>query len=115
MSLTLIFPRFKAVMELVASHFGKNHHVTMDNWFTSPKLLQDLRNRGTYATGTVVVKRKGLPQSFKTTRLPKGGVLAKSQQDVLVILYADKKHVTFLTTSDNGRKAYQRNKKRQCH
>ena len=114
MSLTLIFPRYKAVMELVAPHFGKNHHVTMDNWFTSPKLLQDLRNRGTYATGTVVVKRKGLPQSFKT-RLPKGGVLAKSQQDVLVILYSDKKHVTFLTTSDNGRKAYQRNKKRQCH
>ena len=60
-------------MELVAPHFGKKHHVTMDTWFTSPKLLQDLRNRGTYATSTVVVKRKGLPQSFKTTRLPKGG------------------------------------------
>jgi hypothetical protein len=103
MSLTLIFPRYKAVMELVAPHFGKNHHVTMDTWFTSPKLLQDLRNRGTYATGTVVVKRKGLPQSFKTTRLPKGGVLAKSQQDLLAILYSDRKHVTFLTTSDNGR------------
>ena len=56
-------------------------------------------NRGTYATGTVVVKRKDLPQSFKTTRLLKG---AKSQQDLLAILYADRKHVTFLT-SDNGR------------
>ena len=89
-------------MELVAPHFGKNPHVTMDNWFTSPKFLQDLRNRGTYATGTVVVKRKGLPQSFKTARLPKGGVLAKSQQDLLTILYSDRKHVTFLT-SDNGR------------
>jgi hypothetical protein len=36
------FPRYKAVMDLAAPHFGKNHHVTMDNWFTSPKLLQDL-------------------------------------------------------------------------
>jgi hypothetical protein len=33
-------------MDLVAPHFGRNHHVTMDNWFTSPELLQDLRNRG---------------------------------------------------------------------
>jgi hypothetical protein len=42
MSYICTFPRYKAVMDLVAPHFGKNHHVTMDNWFTSPKLLQDL-------------------------------------------------------------------------
>ena len=69
----------------------------MDTWFMSPKLLQDLRNRGTNATGTVVVQRKGLTQGFKTTRLQ------KSQQDHLAILYADSKHVIFLTTNDNGR------------
>ena len=97
MSLTLTFPRYIAAIELVAPNFGRNHHVTMDNWFMSPKLFQDLRNRGTNATGTVVVQRKGLPQSFKTTRL------RKSQQDHLAILYADRKHVIFLTTSDNGR------------
>jgi hypothetical protein len=46
MSFILTFPRYEAVMDLVAPHFGRNHHVTMDNWFTSPELLQDLRNRG---------------------------------------------------------------------
>jgi len=58
MSLTLTFPRYKAVMDLVAPHFGKNHHVTMDKWFTSPKLLHDLRNRGdvTRAIGDTLTK-----------------------------------------------------------
>ena len=90
-------------MDLVRPHFGKNHHVTMDNWFTSPKLLTDLRNRGTYGTGTVIVRRKGLPPSFRTTRLPKGSVVVKSQRELLAILYSDRKHVTFLTTYDNAR------------
>ncbi|CAC5396271.1 Glutathione S-transferase Mu 1,Glutathione S-transferase Mu 5,Glutathione S-transferase Mu 2,Glutathione S-transferase [Mytilus coruscus] len=77
---------YKSVMDLVRPHFGKNHHVTMDNWFSSPKLMNDLRNRGTYATGTVIARRKGLPASFKTARLPKGSVVVKSQRDLLAIL-----------------------------
>ncbi|CAC5407995.1 unnamed protein product [Mytilus coruscus] len=68
-------------MDKVCPHFGKNHHVTMDNWFSSPKLMNDPRNRGTYATGTVIASRKGLPASFKTARLPKGSVVVKSQRD----------------------------------
>ncbi|VDI81957.1 Hypothetical predicted protein, partial [Mytilus galloprovincialis] len=90
-------------MDLVRPHFGKNHHVTMDNWFSSPKLMNDLRNRGTYATGTVIASRKGLPASFKTARLPKGSVVVKSQRDLLAILYVDRRNVTFLTTSENAR------------
>ncbi|CAG2214378.1 unnamed protein product [Mytilus edulis] len=94
---------YKSVMDLVRPHFGKNHHVTMDNWFSSPKLMNDLRNRGTYATGTVIARRKGLPASFKTARLPKGSVVVKSQRDLLAILYVDRRNVTFLTTSENAR------------
>ena len=90
-------------MDLVRPHFGKNHHVTMDNWFSSPKLMNDLRNRGTYATGTVIARRKGLPASFKTARLSKGSVVVKSQRDLLAILYVDRRNVTFLTTSENAR------------
>ncbi|VDI00917.1 Hypothetical predicted protein [Mytilus galloprovincialis] len=75
----------------------------MDNWFSSPKLMNDLRNRGTYATGTVIARRKGLPASFKTARLPKGSVVVKSQRDLLAILYVDRRNVTFLTTSENAR------------
>ncbi|CAC5426390.1 unnamed protein product [Mytilus coruscus] len=48
------------------------HHVTITSWFTSPKLAHDLRNMGTYCTGTVITTRKGMPQSFIKARIPKG-------------------------------------------
>ena len=72
--LVVLKKRYKVVMDLVRPHFDKNHHVTMDNWFTSPKLVKDLLNRGTLSTGSVIATRKGMP-----ARLPKGTVIAKSK------------------------------------
>ena len=85
-------------MDLMRPHLGDHHHVTMDNWFTSPKLMHDLRNRGTFATGTVIHSRKGNPNSFKHVRLPKGDTLVKSQGPLTAVLYSDRRKVTLLTT-----------------
>ena len=95
--------RYKVVMDLVRPHFDKNHHVTMDNWFTSPKLVKDLLDRGTLSTGSVIATRKGMPASFKTARLPKGTVIAKSKGQLLAVLFSDRRHVKFLTTSESAR------------
>jgi hypothetical protein len=84
-------------------HFGDRHHVTMDNWFTSPKLMHDLRNRGTFATGTVIHSRKGMPNSFKHVRLPKRDTLVKSQGPLMAILYSDRRQVTLLTTAGSAK------------
>jgi len=84
-------------------HFGDHHHVTMDNWFTSPKLMHDLRNRGTFATGTVIHSRKGMPNSFKHVRLPKGDTLVKSQGPLMAVLYSDRRQVTLLTTAGSAK------------
>ena len=80
-------------------HFGDHHHVTMDNWFTSPRLMHDLRNRDTFATGTVIHSRKGMPNNFKHVRLPKGDILVKSQGPFMAVLHGDQQQVTLLTTS----------------
>ena len=104
-------------MDLVRPHFGKNHHVTiMDNWFTSLKLVTDLWNRGTLATGSVLANRKGMPTSFRTARLPKGSVVAKSKGHLLAVLYSDRRHVKFLTTSESARYAFTvKTKLLHCH
>lgn len=81
-----VYSRYKVVMDLMRPHFGNQHHVTIDSWFTSPKLVHDLRNRGTYCTGTVITTRKGMPQSFRKAKLPKGAILAKSQGPVMSVL-----------------------------
>ena len=85
-------------MDLVRPHFDKNQHVTMDNWFTSPKL-----DRGTLSTGSVIATRKGMPASFKTSRLPKDTVIAKPKGQLLAVLFSDRRHVKFLTTNESAR------------
>ena len=43
----------------------KNHHVFFDNFFTSPKLLEDMEKDGIYGCGVVRRDRKGLPPGLK--------------------------------------------------
>ena len=90
-------------MDLARPHFDKTLHVTMDNRFTSPKLVKDLLDRGTSSTASVIVTRKGMPASFKTARLPKGTVIAKSKGQLFVVLFSDRRLVNSLTTSKSAR------------
>lgn len=39
---------YKVVMDFTRPHFDNLHHVTIDSWFTCPKLLHDLRNPGIF-------------------------------------------------------------------
>jgi len=58
-------------MDLMRPHFGNHHHLTVDSWFASPKLMHDLRDRGILSTVTVICARKRMPQSFKQVKPPK--------------------------------------------
>ena len=44
---------------------NKGHRVYMDNYYTSPELLEELYFRETYACGTVRNNRKGMPITMK--------------------------------------------------
>ena len=65
--------------------------------------MHDLRNRGTFATGTVIHSRKGMPNSFKHVRLPKGDTFVKSQGPLMAVLYSDRRQVTHLTTAGSAK------------
>ena len=56
---------YSVVMELMNPFLNKNHHVYFDNFFSSPKLLEDLQNEGTYACSTVRAGRVGLLPSSR--------------------------------------------------
>ena len=60
------------VLELLEGFEYRNHRIICDSWFTSPKLLDYLARRNTFALGTVRKNRKGLPICF--SKLPLGGV-----------------------------------------
>ncbi len=61
---------YKVVMELSKYCAGKYHHMFIDNYFTSMKLMTDLQTeRQIYATGTVRINYKKVSiQSSKRSR-----------------------------------------------
>lgn len=59
----------RVVKTLTEDLKNKNHHVFFDNYFTSPKLLQDLEKDGIYGCGTARTDRVGFPAELKKPKL----------------------------------------------
>ncbi|CAC5365771.1 unnamed protein product [Mytilus coruscus] len=89
---------YTVVTYLSSKHRGQNHNVVLDNAFTSPTLCWDLFTPNIYNTGTVRTPRRGMPRSFKTTRVAKGERIARQQGPIMAMKYGDRKEVTFLST-----------------
>ncbi|XP_061177638.1 piggyBac transposable element-derived protein 4-like [Saccostrea echinata] len=82
---------FEVVDELVAPIYGKNHHVFVDNYFGSPTLCDHLHQNQTYLTSTVRDARKGMPRSFRQTKVQKGDMVVKQSGPVMAVKYGDRK------------------------
>lgn len=66
---TGITPTHGSMLELVHKVEGVGHKIFMDNYFTSPKLFNDLLSRKINACGTVRHNRKGMPLNFSPKEL----------------------------------------------
>ncbi|VDI33309.1 Hypothetical predicted protein [Mytilus galloprovincialis] len=89
---------YHTVMNLVQPHLEKHHHVTFDSFFTSPKLCHDLFNMNTYSTGTVCVRRRGMPRSYRNLKLPKGSTKVLIQGPLIAVHWSDRRAVNLLST-----------------
>jgi hypothetical protein len=98
---------YSVVMNLMEPLHGRGHMVFIDNFFTSVKLLVDMVERGTYATGTVRSSRIGLPQALADKKAwakkPQGslGWLMHSSCKISCVTWVDKKPVLLLSTHAN--------------
>jgi len=59
----------RVVKKLCQRLYGKNHHVCMDNYFSSPKLFADLLHNGVYCCGTVRLNCKDMPSAIQRKQL----------------------------------------------
>ena len=75
------------------------HHLGIDNYFTSPKLLDDLYSAHTSATGTVRKNRKGLPRSVTGAKLANKTVIERRRGNLLCVGYKDNKRQPILLST----------------
>jgi len=74
----------RVVRDMTEKIWNRNHHIYMDNYFSSPALFCDLLNKGTYCCGTVRMNRKGMPQAIKSCKLKNRGEKKVMQKGQLV-------------------------------
>ncbi len=83
------------VMTLLQPYLGKGHSVFLDNWYSSPKLYNELYNQRTGACGTVKKNRQNMPEFDD---LEKGEITHLHKDNLLAFKWQDKRDVHMLTT-----------------
>ncbi|KAH3797952.1 piggyBac transposable element-derived protein 4-like [Dreissena polymorpha] len=93
----------RVVLDLSHELRGKWHIVNVDNFFTSPKLFDELLKQETYARGTVRSNRKGYPvkQLGKKTVKTQGDFVFATKGEQLASVWMDKKAIYTLSTAEN--------------
>ena len=77
----------------------RGHHLGLDNYFSSPKLFDDLYSAHTSATGTVRKNRKGLPRSVTSAKLANKTVIERRRGNLLCVGYKDNKRQPILLST----------------
>jgi hypothetical protein len=94
----------RVAMDLAEDVQGKGHVITMDNFFTSISLLDELAEKKIYETITVWTNRIGLPHVFKNAaafrNVAQGTLEWRMHQSrcMAAVVWKDKKLVLFLST-----------------
>ncbi|XP_049762479.1 piggyBac transposable element-derived protein 4-like [Schistocerca cancellata] len=89
----------QVVSDLCEEHYGKNHIVFMDNFFTSYNLFVLLKAQKTSAVGTVNPARKLLPKLKEDKKMKRGDFDSKvSNHGVAFYKWMDKRAVNLIPT-----------------
>jgi hypothetical protein len=96
---TDITPTHGTVLELVCKVEGVCHKIYMGNYFTSPKLFNDLHSRKINACGPVRHSRKGMPLDFspKQLKMKKGDTVSRVKGTLRAVCWKDKREVYVLS------------------
>jgi hypothetical protein len=71
----------------------------MDNYYTSPELMEELDLLNTYVCGTLRINRKGVLKAIQSVNnLRQGEAILRRRGNMLVLKYHDKRDVNMLTT-----------------
>ena len=75
----------------------RNHRIFCDNFFTSPKLFDELLSKGLYACGTVRCDRREYPEALKGLSLSRGEHRFQQRGQLTAVGWEDKRQVSVLS------------------
>ena len=58
-----------SLFDLMKPYVNKNHRLYFNNFYTSPKLVEDLQISGIYSCGTIRTVKGQFPEDFKRAKL----------------------------------------------
>ena len=90
---------YDVVMGMTRPFFKRKHHVSFDNFFSSPVLLDHLLVQETYACSTVRCTCKELPACAKDKLRHRGQTVTRQRGSLLFTKWHNKRDVDFLSTN----------------
>ena len=100
---------YDVVINLVQPFTFEGYQLYCDNFYSSPTLIDDLRDVGIHATGTVQKNRRGVPSSMKQLHdalsgsdVPRRSGYYVRDGGIVYVSWRDNKCVTVLSTAHPG-------------
>ena len=90
---------YDVVMAMTEPFLDKRHEIYFDNFFSSPRLAEDLLARDTYCCATIRPNRKGWP--MKKSKQKKGEFKMQQKGLLVACQWTDKRQVNMLSTNSN--------------
>ena len=88
----------RVVLEIADNLLDKGYCLYLDNWYTSPKLVDTLCTRKTDVVGTMRTNRKEFPEFVKKATLNKGQKVAAFRKNQMIMKWKDKRDVVLVST-----------------
>ena len=81
---------------------GLGHKIFMDNFFSFPRLFEDLERRKINSCGTVRPNRRDMPSDFgpKQLKLKRGDVTVRTTWGLIGVVWKGRREVYMLTNMD---------------
>ena len=89
----------KICLELAKDLLNEGKTLYVDNFYTSYKLAKSFLQKETHVAGTLRANKKDAPKEVLKAKLRQGGIIAKEDQDGIVVLkWRDTQDVQILST-----------------
>ncbi|XP_070563172.1 piggyBac transposable element-derived protein 4-like [Ptychodera flava] len=94
---------YDVVMGLCRDLYNNGYHVYFDNFYTSPVLLHDLKERGVLACGTITKNGRGFPACMKDVRWERTAERGsmrwyRDENNMLTLQWKDNRAVCIMST-----------------